>query len=385
VVALADGVGTPLKERTVFFLVDYGNGIKIGNSVITDFLGRADLSEIFLPSGTATITAYFNDITLPDDSTVLISDELYEPALPVSIDVTLVQPIREDSLGFDPQQVDVYYKSSGNGKNAPAPIYENASISGDVGFNVPLQPEDLLAGLPDPNFIEATVEAWLSGELIGSETVLLDTRGNNGNHWTTTSRPGEEVSYVGIHWNNAPRFDSALSESPGPRILTTFIGNSFTEFQFVPVQRQGTYTTQFPNGGPTIVVKNGSVDVSESTGLVEGDYGLDSDGLVFDVKYGLVPGMVFTTTGSKPSDPVETVLVEDGVNYLEEGGRMIVRLASVDGTPQPASNATPNQFVCRIFLGSDDGVQVRSIARIGEGIDYLPWSSDEAGHKQYRP
>jgi len=281
--------------------------------------------------------------------------------------------------------VDVYYKSSGNGRNAPAPVYENASISGEVGFNVPLQPEDLLADLPDPNFIEGTVEAWLSGELIGSETVILDTRGNNGTHWTTTSRPGEEVSYVGIHWTNAPRFDSALSESPGPRISTTFIGNSFTEFLFVPVQRQGTFTTQFPNGGPTIVVKNGNVDVGASTGLIDGDYGLDPDGLAFDVKYGLAPGMVFTTTGSKPSDPVETVTVEDGVNYLEEGGRMIIRLAAVDGTPRPGSDETPNLFECRFILGPDDGVQVRSIARIGEGLYAIPWSSDEAGHKQYRP
>lgn len=388
VVALQDGIGTPLKERTVFFLAEYGDGTKIGNAVITDFIGRADLSEIFLPPGAATITAYFNDITLPNGDTVLISDELYEPADPVSINVTFDELVLEDSLGWDPQQVDVYYKATGNNKNASTPIYEGASISGDVGFNVPLQPEDLLAGLENPDFITGRVETTLAGEVIASETVVLDTRGNNGSHWTTTSQPGQQVAYVGIHWQDAPRFDSALSESPGPRILTNFIGNSFTEYRYILEHGNNTYTTTFPNGGPVIVVKNGAIQINASTGLTEGDYSIDGNELTIGVKSGLKPGpdVEFRTVYANNSGGGEVIVpVIDGTNYLEEGGRMTIRLSAIQGTPRPASDATPNLFECRFILGSDDGVQVRSIARIGEGQFAIPWTSEEPGYKKFRP
>ncbi|MEX0331595.1 MAG: immunoglobulin-like domain-containing protein [Puniceicoccaceae bacterium] len=386
VVSLRDAIGTPLKERTVFFLVDYGS-FQIGNSVITDIAGRADLSEIFLPSGSATITAYFNGtIPLPDADPVTITDLLYKAATPVSIDVLLDQPIREDSLGFDPQQVDIYYKSSGNGRNA-IPLYENASIAGDVAFNVPLQPDDLTADLENPDYISGYVFATLAGEVIVDEPVTLDTRGDNGNHWTTTSQPGQAAAYVGIHWSDAPRFDSALSESPGPRISTVFIGNNFTEFRYVPLPGTGSYTTTFPNGGPTIVVKRGVVD-PEASGLAEGEYGLDEGGLVFTVKFGLEPGMSFLTRDSSNNNPFPDIEVEviPEINYLTEGGRMIIRLQAVPGMPEfpPASNAEPNLFECRFILGPDDGVQVRSIARIGEGLYAIPWTSEDPGHKQYR-
>jgi hypothetical protein len=388
IVSLRDALGTPLKERTVFFLVDYGT-FELGNSVITDIAGRADLSELFLPAGSATITAYYNgEITLPGGEVVNIDDVRYKPAVTFPpLDVIFAQPIQEDSLGFDPQQVDVYYKSSGKGRNA-TPLYENASISGDVAFNVPLQPDDLTADLLDPDFITGRVFATLAGEIIVDEAVTLDTRGDNGNHWTTTSQPGEAASYVGIHWSNAPRFDSSLSESPGPRIYTTFIGNNFTEFRYVPMPGTESYTTTFPNGGPTIVVRRGAID-PEASGLLEGEYGLDEDGLFFDVRYGLEPGMTFVTTDSSSNNPFPEIEIEviPEVNYLTEGGRMIIRMQAIPGMPElpPASDAQPNLFECRLILGADDGVQVRSIARIGEGLYAIPWSSEDPGHKQYRP
>jgi hypothetical protein len=405
VVSLRDALGTPLKERTVFFLVDYGT-FELGNSVITDIAGRADLSELFLPAGSATITAYYNgEITLPGGEVVNIDDVRYNPAFTSpSLDVIFAQPIQEDSLGFDPQQVDVYYKSSGNGRNTPAPIYENASISGDVAFNVPLQPADLLANDPDPDFIEAAVEVRLAGQLIAfDDEILLDTRGDNGNHWTTASRPGKEVSYVGIHWSNAPRFDTALSGSAGPRIYTLFIGNSFTEFRYEPAGMKEV-VTDFPGGISIIVNKDGEVDPS-SPGLISGSYAIDAEGITFDARIGLEPGMeLVTRDNSKGPNPFPDIVVPvvDGVlvpetpeapiNYLTEGGRMIIRLAAMEATPRPGSDATPNLFECRFRLGNtgpgeggEEQFQVRSIARIGEGLYAIPWSSEDPGHKQYRP
>ena len=410
VVSLSDVDGKPLKERTVFFYVFYpDSGYETGNAVITDISGRADLSEIFLPAGYAEITAYFNGseldpIQLPGNQTVFIADAFYNPAKTVPpLAVTFAQPIQEDSLGFVPQQVDVYYKSAGKGgKNATVPQYESASVAGNIAFNVPLQPQDLLRFDSDPDSIEARVEVRLAGELIASdENILLDTRGNNGNHWTTASRPGEEVSYVGIHWSDAPRFDSALSNAPGPRIYTLFIGNNFTEFRYEPVPGLANYETLFPQGLIIAVNKDGKVDPGKSTGLIEGSYAVDDEGITFDAKFGLVPGMEFLTTGSAGNSSFTPILVvvrdtEPGINYLREGGRMIIRLAAMDLTPRPTSDAEPNLFDCRFILGNDelgvdaDGVeqeqiQVRSRIRIGDALFALPWTKEDPGHKQYRP
>ena len=64
---------------------------------------------------------------------------------------------------------------------------------------------------------------------------------------------------------------------------------------------------------------------------------------------------------------------------------MIVRLAAVEGSPTPASDGTPNLFETVIRIGSGAGeTEVRSSARIGEGRNAVPWSSEDPNHKQYR-
>ena len=382
VVALQDALGTPLKERTVFFLVDYGT-LQLGNSVITDFAGRADLSELQLPAGDAVITAFFNGvIPLPGADPVTINDDLYLPSV-ASVSVTLAEPAEEESLVFKTQRVDVHYKSaSSKGKTTSPPLYENASISGGLAFAVPLQPADILASA-SASSVQATIEARLAGQLIASETVVLDTRGENRRHWTTARRPGEEVAYVGIHWSEAPRFDSALSSSPGPRLYTTFIGNNFTDLRFLPVS--GSYRTVFPDGR-TVVVKNGVVDLANSTALKPGDYNIQSGELVIALNYGIQPGMTFVTRTLSTGRIIAQVTAVEGTNYLREGGRMLVRLEAVNGTPMPASNAEPNLFEARIRIGSGPGeTEVRAAALIGAGEGAVPWSSESPNHKQYRP
>ena len=276
----------------------------------------------------------------------------------------------------------MHYKSSGSkGKTTDVPVYENASIAGGLQFTVPLQPARLLANPSSPT-IEATVEAILAGQVIASQSVLLDTRGDNGNHWTTARRPGEEVSYVGIHWSDAPRFDTALSDSPGPRIYTTFIGKNFSEVHYQPVS--GSYRTVFPDGS-SVVVKNGKVDPVASTALASGDYTIDPDELTLVLGYAIAPGMQFNTLAIPSNKAIASVTVIDGLNYLLEGGRMIVRLEAVSGTATPASDATPNLFETRIRIGTGVGeTEVRSSARIGEGRSAVPWTSEDPNHKQFR-
>ncbi len=382
IVALSDGNGTPLKERTVFFLVDYGT-FQVGNAVITDFSGRADLSEIELPPGDVRITAFFNGtIPIPGGDPVTINDDLYLPSSNF-IDVTLANPVPEDDLAFDPQQVDVHYKETGKGRTATEPLYSDASIAGSLAFNVALQPSDLVA--PGEYLVDGFLEARLAGQLIASGSVILDTRGDNGNHWTTASQPGNPISYVGIHWKDAPRFDSALTNPAAPRIYSIFIGNSFSELVYVP--GPGTYYTVFPQG-IVLAVKDGELDLKNSSGLVEGGYDIEEGAVNMVLRYGIKPGMVFRTWEyGKPDDALaHEVVVTEGQNFLREGGRMIIRLEAVDGIPQPTSSASPNRFEFVFRLGTGTGeTEVRSSARIGEGLYAVPWSSEDPQHKQYRP
>jgi hypothetical protein len=133
-------------------------------------------------------------------------------------------------------------------------------------------------------------------------------------------------------------------------------------------------------------VKNGEVQISSSTGLVEGDYAYDGIELVFGIKLGIKPdaGQEFVTEFNGNQDPVVVTVVE-GVNYLTEGGRMVIRMDAILDTPRPASDALPNTFECLFILGNEGQAQVRSRARIGEGEDATPWSSEDPGHKQFRP
>jgi hypothetical protein len=381
IVALADANGKPLKERTVFFIVDYG-AFKAGSAVITDFAGRADLSELPLPPGEATVTAFFNGtIPVPDAEPVTLNDDLYLPAV-ASISLTFVEPPAQDEIAFATRQVDVHYKSTGRGRSATVPVYTSASVHGDLAFAVPLHQRQLLADT-DTREIHATVEAYLAGEQIASATVQLDVRGNFGRHWTSGRRPGEEVAYVGIHWADAPRFDSSLSTGAGPRISTRFIGDGFSEIAYQPVA--GSYQTVFPDG-TVIAVRKGAIDLSRSSGLVPGDFELDGGTLVMVVNYAVLPGMKFTTRASPGGSLIAAVTVTDGLNHLREGGRMVIRLKAVAGTPRPQSDASPNRFEFRCVLGAGPGeTPAACSARVGEGDGAVPWSSESPILKQYRP
>lgn len=382
VVALADAIGTPLKERTVFFLVDYGS-FQVGSSVISDFAGRADLSEVDLPAGDVLVTAYFNGtIPVPGSDPVTIGDDLYLPAV-ASIGLRLVDPEPEDSLRFEPRKVDMFFRAPFfKRKFLSAPFYSRASIVGDIAFTVPLQPAQLLAA-PAATTIQATIESRFAGELLASESFILHRRGNSGDHWTTPIRFGAEVLYAGIHWKDAPRFDSSMSPNAGPRIQTSFIGNTFSEIQYLP--NPGTYKTTFPDGS-VVAVKDGVINPAGSSALAGKTYAIEGGVLVLKVRYRIVPGMQFVTSSSPAKELIAAVTVTAGENYLPKGGRMIIHLNAVKGTPRPPANANPDLFETFITIGSGEGeTAVNSTIRIGDGEGALPWSSESANRKQYRP
>jgi hypothetical protein len=379
VVTLLDAQGAPMRERTVFFVVDYG-GLQVGNAAITDFAGRADLSELSLPAGEAVVTAYFNGtIPVPGAEPITFSDDLFLPSI-AAAEVSFADPAKAFNLRFNPRLANVLYRASpSRSRTPPPPLYQSASIHGDLALPVGTLPFQLQSS-PGSGEVSATIEARLAGLLIASGSVMLDTRGDGGSHWTSGRLHSNEIAYVGIHWNNAPSFDSARSQSPGPRIYTTFIGEHFSELRYLPAS--GTYRTTLP-GGAVISVINGTVDLATCSGFTAGDLTSDEQGLTVALNQSIVPGMVFSTRTHPSGSLVASVPVIAGQNYQELGGSAIVRLAAQESTPRPTSNGTPNQLELRLTFGSGEK-QVRSSTSFGEGGTSFPWSLEHPVHKQYR-
>ncbi|EDY82808.1 hypothetical protein VDG1235_2431 [Verrucomicrobiia bacterium DG1235] len=376
VVSLVDGAGTPLKERTVFFLVDYGSS-KMGHSVITDLSGRADLAEVLLPFGEATISAYFNDIVLPSGETVFIADELYEPATPVSIRVLITEPVETGGLFFDPKSVDVNYRSG-------SLAYRNAKIQGGLIFEVPLSPAEIVAASSNSGFVSASFEAKLAGEVIASESLLLKTSGKDDQVWSANSHFQNGVSSIWIRWTDEARFDTSLSERSGPRVSTFYMSKQRTGYRFYPQPNGGSYVTHIPNGGPSIVVKDGKVDLGSSTGLRPGSFFLYGDVLSFVVRAELKEGMEFVTVFDDSTLPDFTVEVVEGVNLLTKTGNIIVRLGADGSFAEPLSDDPSNRLECRLVLGESEGSRITSIFGIGDGPGLEPWTREKPNNKQYR-
>lgn len=221
------------------------------------------------------------------------------------------------------------------------------------------------------------------GEVIASDVIHLNFLNQNSDLWTSTLRFGKEVPYMAVYWRDTPDFNSLLSNWWGPRISTNFIGESFTEFRYVPVF--GNYKTVFPDG-KTIVVRYGSINVNRSTALTEGNYSFDGNALIFDAPYAVEPGMRFVTKSRWWWYLRAKVKVVEGVNFHRGDGSLFVRMKAQAGTPRPAPGAEPNLFEVRVTLGSGEGETAGSASlKFGDGEDAIPWSHEGSRHKKYRP
>ncbi len=89
IATLTDDDGRPLLEQTIIFVVSGPNG-SYSETVITNLVGQAALTDIPLPGGTYTVTAYFNgEIPLPNGTTRL-ANSIYNGTT-AATEVTLAQ------------------------------------------------------------------------------------------------------------------------------------------------------------------------------------------------------------------------------------------------------------------------------------------------------
>jgi hypothetical protein len=318
-----------------------------------------------------------------------MDDELYSPAIPVSIDVTVEGEVATGpSLIIEPNWVDVNYDRPWNFGFLNLPrYYEDLTVRGTVAFRKGFSPEEFLAlNGGNPELIDATVEAWLAGEKIASQVLQLGTLERDGLLWRNEFTPNAEVQFVSLRWSENPRFDTALGNSAGPRIYTDTRSIWFgTILRFSP--SPGTYTTTFPDG-TVVPVVDGVVQTPVASGLSFPIFYFDGDELVYIIRTNLIPdsGQAFVTEFATSSGGGTVVAqVATGQNFIDESANLIVRLSAQSATPRPSPDSEPNTLELRLILGNEGQEQAEGHFLIGEAPDALPWSFERNDLKRYLP
>jgi hypothetical protein len=190
--------GTPLKERTVVFVLESGS-FKTAMAEITNFAGQARLPGTGLPPGTYAISAYFGKpVTLPDGSTVALSDPLYGDSQ-TSTSITVIP-----SLGFHDENAWINY---GDNK-APGATSKNAGVSkieilGEMSTSDPtFGPNSILASSNAPR-VSAYLRAELSGKTIVDGSITLQVQANDNTHWRGSAKVNGTQVELNVDWTGS--------------------------------------------------------------------------------------------------------------------------------------------------------------------------------------
>jgi len=175
--------GTPLKERTILFLVTTTitgttTPKTTGRAEITDGAGQVALS---LGAGSHTVKAYFaQEVLLPDGTTltngtpVLLTDPLYTGSK-AEASITLLS----NWLQFGDLQAWVNYSdSTADGATASNAGVSKAEVLGDIAGSS--NRNSILAG---SSRVTAYLQASLSGESIAKGSVSLRVQGSGNTRW----------------------------------------------------------------------------------------------------------------------------------------------------------------------------------------------------------
>ena len=189
--------GTPLKERTVVFVLSSG-GVSTALAEITDGAGRARLSQVAFYDSTYDITAYFGQpVTLPGGTVVALDDPLYGPssiAKTVSVAKGLKYSSESAWLNYSDQ-------------TAPGATSGNRGISsievfGDVQGDTPNFTSSSILATPKSKSVSAQYRAELSGRIVAEGTIELTTKSAGLLHWHGDAVINGVDVDLNVDWSN---------------------------------------------------------------------------------------------------------------------------------------------------------------------------------------
>ncbi len=200
VVTLKAEDGTPLKERTVVFILDNGS-VKTAVSEITDGAGQARVPAGTLPASAAQtyqVSAYFAvPVTLPDGLTAVLSDPLY-------VGSTASSSVRlSAALTFKDEQAWVNYgDTTARGATAGNTGVTKAEILGAIaGPTSTFGPNSILA-TSSSTTVTARLRASLSGKVIADGLVILRVQSAGNRTWRGSATLNGTRVELNVDWNN---------------------------------------------------------------------------------------------------------------------------------------------------------------------------------------
>lgn len=189
--------GTPLKERTVIFVLTSA-GISTPVAEITDGAGRARLSRAAFHDNTYDITAYFGQpVTLPGGTVVTLDDPLYGPSS-ISKTVSVAKGLKysDESAWLGYSDLTAAGASPGNRGISSIEVF------GDVQGDTPNFSSSSILATPRAKTVTAKYRAELSGRMVSEGTVVLTTKSAGLLHWHGEAViDGVEVD-LNVDWNN---------------------------------------------------------------------------------------------------------------------------------------------------------------------------------------
>lgn len=196
-VALKAQDGTPLKERTVVFLLDNGSS-RSAVAEITDGAGQARLPSGGVPPGAYQVSAYFAvPVTLPDGTVASLIDPLYLGAM-ASRAVTISPP-----LTFSSEKVWVNYTDP----TAAGATAGNAGVSKIEAFAViaagspTFGPSSILSSPTAPT-VTTRLKVSLSGQVLADGLVSLAVQAGDNAHWQGTATLNGAAIELFVDWNS---------------------------------------------------------------------------------------------------------------------------------------------------------------------------------------
>jgi len=198
VVSLRANDGTPIKERTVAFLLTNGTATT-AIAEITDGAGQARLSNVSIPSGIYQVTAFFaKPITLADGTVVTLNDSLYDGS-------TATQSFKlGTSLKFGDVQTWVDYSDlTVAGATSNNPGASKVEIYGDMASSDPSFGPNSMLSKPKAKTITADLRATLSGKPVAAGSVVLDVQATDNKHWRGNATINGVAVQVYVDWDGS--------------------------------------------------------------------------------------------------------------------------------------------------------------------------------------
>ena len=355
----------PLKEKTVVFVItNMETNESFFVSEITDGAGRAAPGALTLPIGTYAVAAYFATESIPGTKVSLV-DPLYNASDAVGVFKVAVE------VAFSARSARVTYNDTTLvGLTDGDRGLSVARLSGGIELADPtVDPADLL-GDPAAGSVMATLLVRLSGEELVNTDIPLSVASGGSGSWKGAFSSAGTTTSLELIWSGSAFFDSALTQSGGPRIRSLFIGSGSTDLELTTAK--GNYTVTFTGGSRTVTVDVQGGRVSGLSGVDPDDYAISSSGqvVVFTVPYAIANGQVIGLS-ARYSD----ITVTTGANLFPVSGSFNVVIDRAAGAG-PAYSATPAVLEATLAVGTANG-ETPAAGSVRVGDDQTPWTEEE--------